>query len=222
MPLEEKHKAGAWEVLDAAYSEPHRAYHTWEHIGDMLEKLSAFSGSSARRDIIAISTFWHDVVYKTKNDDGSLRPDADNVRDSAGLFRQYTLLNQSDAGAAYDLIIATANHLGARARKIHYRGFAGDLDLFMDLDLSSLASPWESFTEDLARIRFEFSWIPEIAFCSRQLQILENFAKEDARLYRRAETRDEWGAAAKLNLTRCIAGTKKRIAELSDTGRDKP
>jgi predicted metal-dependent HD superfamily phosphohydrolase len=86
MPLEEKHKAGAWEVLDAAYSEPHRAYHTWEHIGDMLEKLSAFSGSSARRDIIAISTFWHDVVYKTKNDDGSLRPDADNVRDSAGLF----------------------------------------------------------------------------------------------------------------------------------------
>ena len=33
------HKPGAWEALDAGYSESHRAYHSWEHIDDMLEKL---------------------------------------------------------------------------------------------------------------------------------------------------------------------------------------
>ena len=64
-----------------------------------------------------------------------------NVRDSGELFRQHTLLNKSDADAVYDLIMATANHLQARAEKQFYAGVAGDLDLFLDLDLSSLASP---------------------------------------------------------------------------------
>lgn len=215
MPLEARHKTGAWEVLDACYSECHRAYHTWEHIGSLLEKLRVFSHLAARPDLIAISAFWHDSVYQTQNHDGTPRLDYDNVHDSAELFRRYTLLNQTDAGAVYDMIMATANHMQARAEKQTYAGFAGDLDLFLDLDLSSLAAPWEKFVEHLAWIRREFSWAPEIVFCSAHIRILENFAKEDARLYRRAETNGKWHADAKVNLERCIADLKKRIAALS-------
>jgi len=67
----------------------------------LLEKLSEFSGLSTRPDIIAVSVFWHDVVYGTQNEDGSPRPDNENVRDSGALFRQYTLLDKSGADAAY-------------------------------------------------------------------------------------------------------------------------
>ncbi len=215
MPLEGTHKTGAWDALDAGYTESHRAYHTWEHVAGLLEKLSEFSDLSTRSDIIAVSVFWHDVVYTTQNQDGGLRPDYENVRASGELFRQYTLLNKSDAGAVYDLIMATANHLQARAEKQYYAGFGGDLDLFLDLDLGSLASPWEAFVEDLARIRTEFAWAPEVVFCSSQLQILENFAKEDVRLYRRAETSEKWRDAARANLKRCITELRNRIAELS-------
>jgi predicted metal-dependent HD superfamily phosphohydrolase len=109
--------------------------------------------------------------------------------------------------------MATANHLQARAEKQYYAGFSGDLDLF--LDLSSLASPWEMFLEDLARIRTEFWWASEVAFCSIQRQILENFAKDDVRLYRRAETSEKWRDATRGNLRRCITELRKRIAELS-------
>ena len=217
MPLEGRHKTGAWEALDGGYTENHRAYHTWEHIADLLEKLSGFSDLSTRSDITAVSVFWHDAVYRTQNQDGSPRPDYENVRDSGKLFRQYTLLNKSDADAAYELIMATANHLQARAEKQYYPGFAGDLDLFLDLDLSSLASPWEEFAEDLARIRAEFSWAPEVVFCSSQLRILENFAKDDVRLYRRAETSEKWRDAARANLKRCITELQKRIAGLSSS-----
>ena len=213
MPLEGRHKTGAWDALDASYTESHRAYHTWEHVAGLLEKLSEFSDLSTRSDIIAVSVFWHDVVYRTQNQDGSPRPDYENVRDSGERFRQYTLLKQPDADAVYDLIMATANHLQARAEKHYYAGFAGDLDLFLDLDLSSLAAPWEEFVEALARIRSEFSWAPEIVFCTIQLQILEKFAKEDVRLYRRAETGEKWRDAARANLKRCITELKKRIAE---------
>ena len=211
MPLEGRHKTGAWEALDAGYTERHRAYHTWEHLAGLFEKLSRFSDLSSRADIIALSVFWHDVVYRTQNHDGTPRTDYENVRDSAGLFRQYTLLNQPDADAVYDLIMATASHLQARAEKQYYAGFAGDLDLFLDLDLSSLASPWEEFAEDFDRIRSEFSWEPEVVFCSRQIQILENFIKEDARLYRRAETREKLLDAARANLKRCVTELKKRV-----------
>jgi predicted metal-dependent HD superfamily phosphohydrolase len=214
-PLEGRHKTGAWETLDAGYTENHRAYHTWDHVAGLLEKQSEFSDLSTRSDIIAASVFWHDVVYTTKNQDGGLRPDYENVRDSGKLFRQYTLLKQADADAVYDLIMATANHLQARAEKQYYAGFAGDLDLFLDLDLSSLASPWEAFVEDLARIRTEFAWAPEIVFCTIQLQMLENFAKADVRLYRRAETSEQWRDAAMANLKRCVTELQKRIAELS-------
>jgi predicted metal-dependent HD superfamily phosphohydrolase len=69
MPLEGRHKAGAWGVLDAGYTERHRAYHTWEHIAGLLEKLSGFSYLSTRPEIIAVSAFWHDVVYRTQNHD---------------------------------------------------------------------------------------------------------------------------------------------------------
>jgi len=215
MPLEGRHKTGAWEALDAGYTESHRAYHTWEHVAGLLEKLSEFSDLSTRSEIIAVSVFWHDVVYTTQNQDGGLRPDYENVRASAELFRQYTLLKQPDADAVYDLIMATANHLQARAKKQYYAGFAGDLDLFLDLDLSSLASPWEEFVEGLARIRTEFSWASEVVFCSIQRQILESFAKADVRLYRRAETSEKWLDAARANLKRSDTELRKRIAELS-------
>jgi predicted metal-dependent HD superfamily phosphohydrolase len=215
MPLEGRHKTGAWEALDAGYTENHRAYHTWDHVADLLEKLSEFTDLSTRSDIIALSVFWHDAVYRTQNQDGSPRPDYENVRDSGELFRQYTLLKQPDADAVYDLIMATANHVQARAEKQYYAGFADDFDLFLDLDLSSLASPWDEFADDFARIRTEFSWAPEVVFCSIQLQILENFAKEDVRLYRRAETSEKWRDAARANLKRCVTELQKRIAELS-------
>src|ERR1700730_15725726 len=215
MPMEGKHKTGACDALDASYTESHRAYHTWEHVAGLLEKLSEFSDLSTRSDILAASVFWHDVVNRTQNQDGSPRPDYENVRDSGELFRQYTLLNKSDSDAVYDVIMATANHLQARAEKQYYEGIAGDLDLFLDLDLSSLAALWEEFVEALARIRSEFSWAPEIVFCTIQLQLLEKFAKEDVRLYRRAETSEKWRDAARANLKRCVTELQKRIAELS-------
>ena len=53
-------------------------------------------------------------MYRTQ--DGSPRPDYENVRDSGKLFRQYTLVNKSDADAVHDLIMATANQLQASSR----------------------------------------------------------------------------------------------------------
>jgi hypothetical protein len=86
----------------------------------LLERLSEFSDFPARADLIALAAFWHEVVYKTQNCDGRPRPNDENVRDSARLFRRYALLAKADSDAVQDMIMATANHLQAEAKAQYY------------------------------------------------------------------------------------------------------
>ena len=211
--LEASHKPSAWDALDRGYGDARRAYHGWEHIAELLEKLDGFHALSAKPALIATATFWHDSVYATQAPDGGRRSDLENVRDSAELFLRHTLLNADDAAAVHELIMATADHTRAEARKEHYDGFAGDLDLFLDLDLSPLAAPWKIFAANLEHIRFEFAWVPEPEFYTSQIGMLEGYLNADARLFRRAETGKKWLAAAKDNLKFCIVALRAKLAD---------
>ncbi|MGA7882612.1 MAG: hypothetical protein WCD63_17245 [Terrimicrobiaceae bacterium] len=202
--LEAQHRPGAWEDLNARYSDTRRAYHSWTHIADLLQKLDDLSYLATRRPIIATAIFWHDAVHLTQNADGSQRSNHENVKDSTELFQRYTLLEHPDADAVHDMIIATADHIEAKAKTEYYPGFSDDLDFFLDLDLSSLGASWEKFVDNFTKIQFEFSWVPEPIFLSSQIETLGNFARNDDRLYRRMETRSKWAASAKSNLTRFL------------------
>lgn len=198
------HEADAYTVLDAAYRQPHRAYHTWDHIDALLEGLRHFERLAARPDLIAIAIFWHDAVHQAREADGRPRHDAQNVRDSAEMFRRYAKLRGREAQAVEDLVMATADHARARAATEHYRGFSGDLDLLVDLDLSPLAAPWDDFADNTRKIRHESLGVEETKFASDQANMLEGLARRDAPIFRRAETRALWDAAARANLERCI------------------
>ena len=210
--LEGSHGPSSWDALDRGYREAHRAYHAWDHIAELLEKLDAFQALSAKPALIATAVFWHDSVYATQAPDGGKHTDLENVRGSAELFLRHTLLNADDAAAVHELIMATADHTRAEAKQEHYDGFASDLDLFLDLDLSPLAAPWKIFAANLEHIRFEFAWLPEREFHTSQIAMLEGFLKADARLFRRAETRKKWLAAAKDNLRLCIEELRAKLA----------
>ncbi len=90
--LEASHKASAWGALEGGYSDARRAYHSWEHIAELLEKLDEFRALSAKPELVATAVFWHDAVYATRAPDGGKRSDLENVRDSAELFLRHTLV----------------------------------------------------------------------------------------------------------------------------------
>ncbi|MEF3366963.1 hypothetical protein V3H18_10500 [Methylocystis sp. 9N] len=211
------HDVDAFATLDAAYREPQRSYHDWSHIADLLGKLDELKTLAVRPDLLAAAIFWHDAVYETQEDDGALRPDAENVRASAKLFERHSTFAKADADAVGDLIMATAGHLDARAMTEHYPGFTGDLDLFLDLDLSSLAAPWSVFQENLEKLRFEYSWVPEPLFCLGRLQMIETFAARGEALYRRAETRKLWSEAARDNLAHAQDELREQVARLASS-----
>lgn len=213
--LAKQHDASAWEILNAAYCGPQRSYHAWDHIDELLKKLDEFCTLAARPDLIATAIFWHDSVYSTRNQDGTFRPDADNVRDSDALFRRRTLLEPAEVSAVSEMIMATARHLEAVASCEYYPGFARDLDLFLDLDLSPLAAPWEIFADNLEKIRFEYAWVPEAAFCFARLEMLERFAKKGDALFRREETKALWLDSARSNIARSVGELRAYLLSLS-------
>jgi predicted metal-dependent HD superfamily phosphohydrolase len=214
LPLEAFHKPGAWEALDAAYGDPKRAYHSWSHIADLLQALDEVPELVTRRDLVTAAIFWHDVVYTTRDEDRQRRADTDNVRDSARMFRHYSLLGSADSSAVYELIMGTADHLEARARRERYPGFSKDLDLFLDLDLSTLAAPWDRFANNFRAIRFEFSWVPEPVFNAGQGAFLASLLANEDKLFRRSETIRRWRLPAVANIVRCLDALENGASSL--------
>jgi predicted metal-dependent HD superfamily phosphohydrolase len=212
-----RHDSTAFAALDGAYREPQRRYHDWSHIGDLLAKLDDFKSLAVRPDLIAAAIFWHDAVYVTRDSDGLLRPDAENVRASAELFERHSRFDEMETAAIRDLILATANHLKARATTERYPGFSRDFDLLLDLDLSSLGASWPAFEENLERLRFEYDWVPEPLFSLGRLQMIETFAARGDALYRRKETRKLWNARAQENFARAQDELRRQVARLASS-----
>jgi len=211
LPHEAAYRPGAWAELDGRYREAHRAYHTWRHIGEIFDRLASLSCTARRRDILIAAIFWHDAVYDLHDGDGAPRADRDNVRASADLFGCYSNASEGEAGAVEELIMATADHLHAKPDFERYPGFCDDFDLFLDLDLGSLASPWEQFEANLHKIRFEHETMTETEFYREQIAMLTRFQERDALLFRCAETREKWGDRAAANLGRCIADLRRKL-----------
>ena len=208
--LAAQHRSGAWDTVKQGYDEPHRTYHGWGHIGDLLKKLDRFSDLATRADLIAAAIFWHDVVYQTQNSDGSYRPDIVNVRQSAESFLRHSLFAPVETAAVEAMILATGDHMATADSLEPYAGFSSDLDLFLDLDLSGLGASWPKVSRDTQRIRREFAWVAEAAFCTGRAAILRGFVTDGRPLYRRDETNRAWSASARANLTRSIAELEAR------------
>lgn len=208
--LAPRHDAAAKAVLTAAYAEPHRAYHAWRHIDDLLRKLSGRERLAARPDLVAAAIFWHDAVYVTRDPSGRPRADYDNVRESADLFRRHARFDAADMDAVEEMIMATTRHAEAAPSRERYPGFGEDFDLFLDLDLSSLAASWPVFSQNFDEIRFEYFFVPEPVFLQGRLAFLEELARTP-RLFRCSECRKDWEAPARANIVRCVDELRERI-----------
>jgi predicted metal-dependent HD superfamily phosphohydrolase len=209
-----EHAPSAWPFLTAAFAEPQRAYHTLDHIVELLEGLERFASLATRPDLLAAAIFWHDSVYVTREADGRPRPDFENVRASGAAFLRRSRFADSDARAVHDIIMATADHIAASATNEYYPGFSDDLDLMCDLDLGSFAAPPAVFDANFDKIRFEFNWAPWSDFLRGRLNFFERLTAPGVSIYRRAETKAAFDTAARANLSRWIP---KLHAMLSET-----
>jgi predicted metal-dependent HD superfamily phosphohydrolase len=119
--------------LIGRYSEPHRAYHTIQHIEECFREFEAVRGSANSPSAVGLALFFHDAIYDTHAHDN------DNEEKSAGLARQVLAAVgaeeplQSDVR---DLILATRHAAMPETN---------DQKVLVDIDLSILGADSERF-----------------------------------------------------------------------------
>ncbi|HRZ24689.1 MAG TPA: hypothetical protein P5326_11700 [Candidatus Contendobacter sp.] len=183
-----------FDQLRELYGEPHRHYHTLNHIRHCLHEFDGAVALMADPDAIEMALWFHDAIYQAG--------DRDNERRSADLFRQWT---DGRAAPAFqqrvdDLIMATT-HREAPSRD--------DARFIVDIDLSSFGLPWEAFERDGRLIRAEFVGIADEQYYSGHLRFLQVLRNRPT-FFNTEFFQQRYESVARENLTRIITDLHTR------------
>ena len=177
------------ESLQAAYDEPHRHYHTLQHLGECLALFDAVRALAERPAEVEIGLWFHDAVYDIAR--------SDNEERSADAF---TRAARAD-GVAEDVVDRVGALILATRHAAPARG--GDEALLVDIDLAVLAAAPERFAEYERQIRAEYAAVPEALFRARRRALLDALLKRE-RLYGTAHFQRELEARARANLRQAL------------------
>lgn len=178
------------EALLAAYAEPHRHYHTQQHLQECLELFASVRELAQHPAEIEIALWFHDAVYTMGRQDNEARS-ADWARDA--ILAQG--LAADCAERVHALIMATCHNVRPEGR---------DAQLMVDVDLGILGADPVRFEEYEQQIRKEYAWVPGFVFKRKRREVLRGFL-ERARLYSDAVLYAQREDRARLNLQAATA-----------------
>ena len=122
------------------YAEPHRSYHTTQHLDECFARLDESTDRAIHPFEVELALWFHDAVYDTRSQENEERSAswAESAIQSAGL-------SAVCASRIRDLIMAT-KHAAMSETK--------DAKLLVDVDLAILARPYV-FSTDYFRATYE-------------------------------------------------------------------
>ena len=176
--------------LVACYSEPHRKYHTMQHLNECFANLESVRSFAERAGEIELALWFHDAIYDTRRADNEERS-AEWARDSALAAG----LSGDQASRMYQLVIAT-KHDAIPA--------AGDAAILVDIDLAILGSDEARFEEYEAQVREEYSFVPKPLYQKGRRRILQEFASRQS-IYSTEYFQTNYEARARNNIARSLA-----------------
>ena len=176
--------------LVARWAEPHRTYHTLQHLRECLALFEGDHALAAHPGEVAIALWFHDAIYDTSRHD--------NEAESAAWAQRAMLRAGAPAGAierVQALIMAT-RHSQVPATP--------DERLLVDIDLAILGAAPARFDEYERQIRAEYGFVPEAVFRARRGEILRAFLARPE-LFSTPTCVARFEATARANLAKAIA-----------------
>lgn len=183
--------------LRARYAEPHRRYHTREHLDEVLAEVGRLRPDEPEADTeaVALAALYHDAIYDPRagggaSEDASARLAVVDVRAAGG----------SDALAAEvaRLVRLTAVH------EVDPADRSGAV--LVDADLWILSAPPERYDRYVADVRAEYAHVPDERWRVGRGEVLDRFlaAAAAGTLYAAGPSDDRAArrARAVANLTR--------------------
>ena len=152
-----------YQSLMTRYAEAQRAYHNLCHIQDCLREFDSARSLATDPDAAEMAIWFHDAVYDPK------------ARDNEELSAQLAeyLFEAADLPETFSqkvtrLILATKHDAPPDDK---------DAALLIDVDLSVLGQPRETFAEYEAAIRQEYAWADSAEFATGRSNLLKSFLK---------------------------------------------
>ena len=179
------------DALLAAYAEPHRKYHTLQHLHECLDLLAPATAAAARPCEVEVALWFHDAIYDVRR--------SDNEERSADWA--------SAAVAAAGVAAAIVERIRSLVLATKHTGSPGSDDerLLVDVDLAILGAPAQRFAECERQIRAESSWVPQPLFDEKRGAILRSFLDRE-RIFATPLFHSRFEAAARVNLARAVGG----------------
>ncbi len=175
----------------ASYSEPHRAYHTLEHLDFVFAMLDAHAGKAKEPARLAFACWYHDIIYDPRASDNEVRSADRATAELTGIGVRPDLVARIDR-----LIRATAAHQSAE----------GDADdaLFLDADFSILGATPKAYAAYVKGVRLEYAHVDDAGWRAGRGAFLRKALTAD-RLFRTDVFEAAYGAQAKANVAAELA-----------------
>jgi predicted metal-dependent HD superfamily phosphohydrolase len=172
--------------LVSSYSQPHRVFHTCEHLAHVTGLLE----SAGADDRLVLAAWFHDAVYRP----GSTRNEARSARLAQNRLARLGY-PQSDIRFVSEAISATASH------QCSHDAFAP----LLDADLAILGSTPEVYDRYATAIGEEFSHVPTFLFHRARARFLQSMLDRPA-IYTLPLFRERFESSARGNLARELHG----------------
>jgi predicted metal-dependent HD superfamily phosphohydrolase len=180
-PLQQVDVAG--DDLIARWSQPHRRYHTLEHLTRMLDVVDAYGDHADDVDAVRLACWFHDAIYDPTR--------GDNEDRSASLAAAVLESLGVDAAEVVRLVRLTATHDVTPGDR--------DGELLADADLAILGADPAVYAAYAEQVRAEYAFVPEPDFRTGRAAILRRFLQRSI-LYHVPDLRRRWEDQARANI----------------------
>ena len=170
------------------WGEPHRHYHTANHLTVVLAVVGEQAGHVADPDAVRLAAWYHDAVYDPHR--------VDNEEASA-VLAEATL---PGLGVPPDRVAEVARLIRLTASHDPSPGDRNG-ELLTDADLAVLASSYETYLAYTAAVRREYAHVSEPQFVAGRAGVLHNLLCLPS-LFHIPVLRERWEDLARSNVTR--------------------
>ncbi len=183
----------AFDNLVERYEEPHRHYHTLEHISEMLRIVPRLTPAGIDVFPIQLAVWFHDAIYDTHSSTNEF----DSGQYALGVMRGWKL-PEATVSEVVGLILSTDH------RFHDFDDAPESYRILHDADLAILGAAPERYDRYAADVRREYAWVPEEQFRDGRAKVLRGFLDRPT-IYLTALMSEEGEAAARGNLNRELA-----------------
>ncbi len=153
-------------ALVTCYAEPHRHYHTAQHIVECLSHFDNARALCEHAAAVELALWFHDAIYEPR------------AKDNEDQSAQWALRVMRGAGLRDEalarvraLIMATCHDAMPDTQ---------DAKVLVDIDLSILGADAVRFDEYETQVRAEYRWVPDFVFRPKRRAVMEGFLARPA------------------------------------------